>query len=323
MELLSKPPPFISFFFHIYLSLIMIAPVFSNEPPVTETADFEVRCDNEVSPDRVRALAVLPGETVTFEVVNHDSGLGFVAETTVGKLKQRSTGRWVWTSPSDPGLYPIEVAAPNGKDSVILQAFVLVPYNQLHGDLLNGYPIGRYPEKPYRGRTGYGPPAGFIKVTPENENLLVSPHFRLKQFLCKQPSDSLKYIVLNERLLLALEYLLKQVNKAGYGVTTFNVMSGYRTPAYNRLLGNVHFSMHQWGAAADIFIDKNGDGEMDDLNGDGISDIHDADVLYRLIDNAAALPEAQALIGGIGKYPATAAHGPFVHVDVRVCRARW
>jgi uncharacterized protein YcbK (DUF882 family) len=29
------------------------------------------------------------------------------------------------------------------------------------------------------------------------------------------------------------------------------------------------------------------------------------------------------LIGGIGIYKATSAHGPFVHIDVRGNRARW
>jgi len=29
------------------------------------------------------------------------------------------------------------------------------------------------------------------------------------------------------------------------------------------------------------------------------------------------------LVGGIGIYPATSAHGPFVHIDARGTRARW
>jgi uncharacterized protein YcbK (DUF882 family) len=205
------------------------------------------------------------------------------------------------------------VVTPDGRDSVTVQAFVVVPYDRLQGEVLNGYRIGRYPK---------GPPVGFVEVTPENEDVLVSSHFRLKQFLCKQPAGARKYVVLNERLLVALEYVLERVRAAGYRATTFHVMSGYRTPAYNRAIGNVKFSQHQWGAAVDIFIDENGDGRMDDLNGDGRSDIRDAQVLYRIID-AASAREGQGLIGGIGKYPPTSAHGPFVHVDVRPGHARW
>jgi hypothetical protein len=260
---------------------------------------------------------------VTFGVVSPDPASGYVARPTGGQLVALGVGRWSWTSPTAPGLYPIKVVAPDGSDAVKLEAFVVTPYERLQGDLLNGYRIGRYPEKPFKGLTGCGPPAGFVEVTRENEDVLVSPHFHLGQFLCKEPCDSRRYIVLNERLLLALEYVLKEVNEAGLRATTLHIMSGYRTPAYNRSLGNVRYSMHQYGAAADIFIDENGDGVMDDLNGDGRSDIRDAEVLYRLVDKAAARPEAQGLIGGLGKYPPTASHGPFVHVDVRERKARW
>jgi len=306
------------------LGALTVSAAGSGKPPAAAAAGFSVRYRNVSSPERVRALTVLPGETVTFEVVNRGPGSGYVARPAAGRLVPLGTERWAWTAPPVPGLYPIQVTALNGGDSVTLQAFVVVPYDRLQGgELLNGYRIGRYPEKPLRGLAGYGPPAGFVEVTRANEDVLVSPHFRLKQFLCKQPGGSRKYVVLNERLLLALEYLLDRVDEAGIRATTFHVMSGYRTPAYNRSLGNVRYSQHQWGTAADIFVDENRDGMMDDLNGDGRSDIRDAEVLYRLIDGAAARPEAQGLIGGLGKYRSTAAHGPFVHVDVRDRKARW
>jgi hypothetical protein len=226
----------------------------------------------------------------------------------------------VWASPSKPGIYPIQVLASDIGEEIQLKAFVLIPFHQLQGGFLNGYRIGRYPKKIL---PGLGLPAGFIEVTPENEDVFVSPNFRLKQFLCKQPACSRKYLVLNERLPLALEYILAQVKMAGFQVSTFQVMSGYRTPCYNCSLGNVRYSAHQWGMAADIFIDEDGDGIMDDLNADGLIDICDAGVLYRLIDDAASRPEARGLIGGIGKYPATGTHGPFLHIDVRNRLARW
>ncbi len=318
-----SPRPLLTRFAHTALALgafTVVAAAGPAEPPATVA--FALRYRNVVSPDRVRAVTVLPGETVTLEVVGRALGSGYVARSRAGGMKGGG-GRWEWTAPPAPGLYPIQVVAPDGGDSVTLQAFVMVPYDRLQGEMLNGYRIGRYPETAPRGLAGSGPPAGFVEVTRENEDILVSPHFRLKQFLCKQPTGSRRYVVLNERLLVALEYVLERVHAAGYRATTLHVMSGYRTPVYNRSIGNVRFSQHQWGAAADIFIDENGDGRMDDLNGDGRSDIRDAEVLYRLIDAAAARPEAQGLIGGIGKYAPTAAHGPFVHVDVRERKARW
>jgi uncharacterized protein YcbK (DUF882 family) len=60
---------------------------------------------------------------------------------------------------------------------------------------------------------------------------------------------------------------------------------------------------------------------MSDLNGDGRVDTRDAGVLA----SAAERVEQRypQLIGGIGIYKATDAHGPFVHIDVRGNRARW
>ena len=307
------------------VGITVVAAARAPEPPVPPTKPaFAVRYRNVVSPDRVRVLTVVPGENVTLEVVGIASGAGYVARSATGQIAALGTagGRWVWSAPLAPGRYPIQVVAPDGRDSVTLQAFVVVPFGGLQGEVLNGYRIGRYPAKP-RGVSSYSLPVGFVEVTPENADVFVSPHFRLKQFLCKQPAGGRRYVVLNERLIVTLEYVLARVQAAGYRATTLHVMSGYRTPAYNTSLGNVRFSQHQLGSAADIFIDENGDGRMDDLNGDGRSDIRDAEVLYRLIDAAAARPEAQGLIGGIGKYPPTNAHGPFVHVDVRPGHARW
>ena len=292
--------------------------------PVRDAAPrFALRYRTVTARQRVTLLTTRPGETVTIEVVDNEARSGYVARAAAGRLAQLGEGHWTWSAPAAPGFFPIHVIAPGEADSVTLQAFVVVPYERLEGELLNGYRIGRYPEKRLPGLADSGPPAGFVEVTDDNEDVLVSPHFRLKQFVCKQPAGFRKYVVLNERLLLALEYVLAVVNESGYRATTFHIMSGYRTPAYNRSLGNVRFSQHQWGAAADIFIDEDGDGVMDDLNGDGRSDIRDAEVLYQLIDAAAARPEAQGLIGGLGIYRSTTAHGPFVHVDVRDRKARW
>lgn len=274
--------------------------------------DFAVRHGNRLLAGPVAAVTVMPGKTISFDA----SGPGTTARATGGALTHRGGGRWSWTAPTKPGLYPITMIAPLARDSIRINAFVLVPYARLRGERLNGYRIGRYPAAPLRGLAIYRPPAGFIEVTPANRNARVSPNFRLGQFVCKQAGGYPKYVVLDERLLQKLEYLLARVRAAGYQATTFTVMSGYRTPAYNRSLGNVAYSRHTWGAAADIFIDEDGNGVMDDLNGDGRSDVADAEMLYRLFDEPSDA-------GGLGSYPPTAAHGPFVHVDVRDRRARW
>jgi len=281
----------------LYLTLLLRGP-----------EDFAIRHGNRVITGPVTALTVLPGKQITFEAA------GASALARDGRLAQQGS-RWTWTAPAQPGLYPIHVIGPNGRDSLTINAFVLVPYAALREERVNGYRIGSYPGRPLRGQSTYRPPAGFIEVTPANRNALVSPHFRLEQFLCKQAGGYPKYVVLDDQLIQKLESLLARVREAGYPVSTFTIMSGYRTPAYNQSLGNVVYSRHTWGAAADIFVDEDGDGVMDDLNQDGRHDVADAEVLYRLFD-----PIAE---GGLGKYRPTAAHGAFVHVDVRDRKARW
>ena len=68
-------------------------------------------------------------------------------------------------------------------------------------------------------------------------------------------------------------------------------------------------------------IDNDGDGRMDDLNGDGRIDIEDG----RIIAAAAERVERRhpELVGGIGVYRPTSAHSGFVHIDTRGFRARW
>jgi hypothetical protein len=241
----------------------------------------------------------------------------------LGKERQLSHNRWYWQAPKASGLYFARVTHRSG-ESLHLNIFVMVPVHHMEGDYLSGYRIGRYPTATLRQLPIYPPPRGFVEVTPENENTLVSPHFRLRQFLCKQDGGYPKYMLLDARLLLALELLLEKVNQRGIHARTFQILSGYRTPYYNRAIGNsTTYSRHAWGDAADIFIDEDYDGQMDDLNNDGVVDTHDAGVLYDIVDNEYDPRTQKLLVGGLARYRETSSHGPFVHVDVRGMYARW
>jgi len=191
--------------------------------------------------------------------------------------------------------------------------------------MLNGYRIGAYPAKPLKGNPLYVAPAGFIEVTKENQGTKVSPHFELKQFLCKEDTSKQfpKYIVLQERLPLKLEAILERVNTMNIKTDTLHIMSAYRTPFYNHAIGDVPYSMHQWGSAADIYVDPKDMNRMEDLNRDGQVDIRDSKFLYDEIEAWLSEKEGQKFQGGMGFYPGTSAHPPFVHVDDRGTRARW
>jgi hypothetical protein len=287
--------------------------------------DFAVRYHDEVSSLRVNAVFVLPGEELTIQLIDpSDSGSTFTVEASEGDVLRWGSERWNWTAPDRPALYPMTVRRDATGESMLLNVFVEVPASQLEGESLNGYRIGTYPETPNDGHTTYRPPPGFIEVTAETLDALVAPHFRLGQFICKQGGGFPKYVVLQERLLRKLELLLERVNLAGYRTDTLHVMSGYRTPYYNHTLGNVTYSRHIYGGAADVFIDSaRVDGVMDDLDGSGRADDGDTEVLARMVDDLEHDPDAQDLVGGVGRYAATRNHGPFLHVDERGNRTRW
>ncbi|MGB7055591.1 MAG: hypothetical protein WBE28_09755 [bacterium] len=285
---------------------------------------FTVKFRDELSPYRTMSAFVLPDEILKLEIIRGANKGTYLCNVESGTFVTTAPTKWQWRAPSDKGLYPITVISPTGTDTMLLNVFVMVPYKELDGEYLNSYRIGNYPATPLKQLPIYKPPRGFIEVTNDNQDTYVSPHFKLKQFLCKQAGDYPKYIVLRERLLLKLELILAKVNDEGYKCETFHVMSGYRTPYYNKLIKDVKYSRHVWGGAADIFIDENpADGMMDDLDKNGVIDYRDAKVLYDIVDNIYGKPWYERFIGGLGQYEKTANHGPFVHIDVRGFRARW
>lgn len=228
-------------------------------------------------------------------------------------------------APPTPGHYTLEIDNPAAAERALIHVFTLVPARQVGADgRLNGYRIGAYPATPLRGLAIYRPPAGFVEVTAANEDVRVSPNFRLGQFVSKQEHGYPRYLVLRVELLMKLESILAALNRSGRPTGGLTVMSGFRTPFYNRAIGNVPYSRHVWGGAADIFVDEApADGRMDDLNGDGMSDVGDARWLAAFVDDLSKRGVFGPRIGGLGIYGSNAAHGPFIHVDVRGTRARW
>jgi uncharacterized protein YcbK (DUF882 family) len=203
----------------------------------------------------------------------------------------------------------------------------LLPFSEKKNGRIGSYRMGFWPGE--RGRllsVAYRNPDGFIEVTPQNQDTQVSDHFRLRDFLTKdQVSVWPKYLVLREELVDKLELVIAELQQEGIPVRRMTVMSGFRTPQYNQRGvgsgGRAQDSRHQYGDAADVFVDNDGDGWMDDLNRDGRVDHRDA----KMILAAAERVERRHpdLTGGVGVYRATRAHGPFAHVDVRGRRARW
>jgi len=81
------------------------------------------------------------------------------------------------------------------------------------------------------------------------------------------------------------------------------------------------YSRHLYGDAADLFVDVNRDGRMDDLDFDGVVDGDDARVIHKTLREITA--EKSHLVGGLGFYDSVNYRNPFVHVDTRGTPARW
>lgn len=268
---------------------------------------------------------IMPGETVEIAARSASKAATFRLETGLAAQPLRSTGatRWQFAAPKTPGLYPVTVVREPDGEKMLLNLFVVMPLSAARDGKLGDYRIGEYPQVPLRGNPVYLPPRGLVEVTPANAGTRVSPHFTLGQFLCKQEGSFPKYLVLREQLVLKLELLLEQFNQAGFRADTFGFISAYRTPYYNARIENVLYSRHTWGDAADIYLDGDGDGRMDDLDGDGQSGAGDGTFFRDFVEALSQEAWYRLFEGGLGDYKPNAAHGPFVHVDCRGFRARW
>lgn len=306
--------------------LLLAAPTTATTPDSTTfdegRAPFAVQFGNDVIPYRIMAVTVMPDTSVRVAVEAAPRPAPYRIEGPATSIRRLSSSAWQFAAPNRPGLYPLTITDITTNASVQIQVFVLQQWDH-EGRILNGYWIGSYEMDPRHGREVYEPPSGFIQVTDENKDVPLSPHFRLEQFLCKQTDEVPQYAIVRPRLLQQLERILAAVNARGHAVSTLHVMSGYRTPQYNRAIGNTtEYSRHLYGDAADIFIDADGDRWMDDLNGDGRITKVDARVLARIV-RSVGTPGDDRFNGGLSIYGATDQHGPFVHIDLRGCRVRW
>ena len=273
-------------------------------------------------PYREGAIFAMPREKVPLAVTAPRTRL-YRVDAPQGGLVATGPNKWLWEAPVKPGRYEITVKNPAGTTVSEFTAFVLVPSTAVRHGVLNGFHIGSYPAEPLKGNPIYVAPRGFVEVTRQTEDTKVSPNFRIGQFLTKQKGGYPKYLVLDERLVYVLEAIGRKLEPRGWDADDITIMSGYRTPFYNKQLDDTKYSLHQWGRAADIFLDKDGNGIMDDVNKDKAITKDDAVALAEVLEELAKTRELSSFIGGIGIYAANASHGPFVHIDTRPWRAKW
>ena len=244
------------------------------------------------------------------------------ADSSVAEESRPLNGNAVVT-PGRPGLYHLALT-PN--DSRVPAAFeprrvigdvtiaVLVPFGQKFGGMINGYRIGSYPFE----RLGGERPLGFVEVDSRTAQLPISRHLKLADFITHDGQKQWpKYVAVSPRLVDKLELVVNEVAKMNLrGISdpvrvSVDVHSGFRTPLHNGgVEGAALNSRHQYGDAADVAIDADGDGRFTSFDG-------------RLVAIAVEMVEKRnpELVGGMGLY--LHARSPYVHVDARGRRARW
>lgn len=318
--------PLLSALATIWLSGVSAVSVLGQANAQTpDTASLKVEVQDLTVDFGIFFAPVLPGEVLNVQVLGRpdatdisfnvpDRGKAITGET-----------RLSWKAPTEPGHYPITISDGTSGETFTLNVFVMHPFSAIEDGKLNGYRIGQYPDKPLRGLDAYKKPLGFIAVNDETKDVQISPHFTLGQFICKQTTNvSERYVVLRPELLKKLETAVDLLEDDGFSPDTLFIMSGYRTPFYNKAIGNVQYSRHVYGDAADVYLDvAPRDGDMDDLNQDGQVTKADASYLYDMIASFDSQNTGLAIQGGIGSYNRNAAHGPFVHIDTRGTPARW
>jgi uncharacterized protein YcbK (DUF882 family) len=285
----------------------------------------------EASPDafgrsgEVRMRFAMPGTTVEFPLVvgGDPRTLRYewlrLGDSTALDSSQALRGADV-VSPRRPGFYRIAVRRGNDREVMnepILA--VLMPFQRKVGGMLNGYRIGTYITERLASARNGDHPEGFLEVGSSHIQLNVSTHLTVGDFITHDSQEDVwpKYVAINPRLLDKLELVIAEVQRNRGRVRVIDlalgVHSGFRTPWHNaRVPRAAGDSRHQYGDAADVVMDANGDGRITARDG-------------MLVANAVDRVEYEHpdLAGGLGLYTGRQFRTPYVHIDTRGQRARW
>jgi uncharacterized protein YcbK (DUF882 family) len=220
-------------------------------------------------------------------------------------------------TPAKAGFYRLCLVRGDHRQTVDgLTLAVLVPFKDKEGQMLNGYRIGTYLAEKIAGNQT--PPEGFLEITERDVDLPISKHLKVSDFLTHDDQQTWpRYAAVSPRLLDKLELVVTEITRWYGGAAPvslgIDVHSGFRAPAHNsRIARAARDSQHQYGDAADVVIDANGDGRYTALDS-------------RLVGLAVEIVELKHpdLVGGLGIYTSGHSATTYVHIDARGTRARW
>jgi uncharacterized protein YcbK (DUF882 family) len=293
-----------------------LAEAVSREPAVTA-----IPSSDAFGPSgNVKLRMALPGQAVEFPIdlvgVTDSLGYQWIAYgDSTSSMPVRALTLAPPVAPPKPGFY--RMAVVRGVEREILPEptlAVIVPFDQKVAGSLNGYRIGTYIAERF-GRGEHERPLGFLEVRPENLDLQVTKHLKLADFVTHDEQGDVwpKYVVLNPRLLDKLELVFADLGGSVRPELAVDVHSGFRTPSHNaRVPRAASDSRHQYGDAADVAIDADGDGR-----------ITMTDELLVMLAVERVEDKHPNLVGGLGLYMSRRYPSPYVHIDARGKRTRW
>lgn len=263
----------------------------------------------------VRMRFALPGQEVEYPLqLSGDPSrvrYGWVRRsdtTVVGALRPLDGAEL--TVPGTPGFFRLALLADGEPTRLVdgLTVAVLRPFAQ---GRIGEYSIGSYASR----RTPASErPVGFLEIRPEDLDLELTSHLRVGDFLTHDGQRVWpRYAAVDPDLLDKLELVFDEVSQRAdrdRERMALDVRSGFRTPEHNR---RVRFaardSRHQYGDAADVAMDADGDGRITGRDA-------------RLVETAVEIVERRhpELAGGLGVY---VRRGKYVHIDTRGVRVRW
>jgi len=239
-----------------------------------------------------------------------------VGDSTISTSPQPLTSDKV-SAPPQAGFYRLALLKSGQRREIEgLTLAVLVPFTEKERGMLRGYRIGTYLAERMRSKTP--PPEGFLEIGPADVDLPITKHLHVGDFLNHdQVGVWPSYAAVNPKLLDKLELVIQEIarwhgDKAVADID-IDVHSGFRAPEHNRRVRRAASdSQHQYGDAADVAIDANGDGRITAIDS-------------RMVGLAVEIVELKhpELVGGLGIYTTGHASTNYVHIDVRGRRARW
>jgi hypothetical protein len=270
----------------------------------------------------VKLAFALPGQEISYPLDVHGdpTELQYAwvrnGDTTLSTVPRTLTSDKVFAPPK-AGFYRLALlkSGPHREIEGLTLA-VLVPFEEKEGAMLRGYRIGTYIAERVAGRQA--PPTGFLEITPADVNLPITKHLRVGDFLNHdQVGVWPSYAAVNPKLLDKLELVIQEIarwhgDKAVADIE-LDVHSGFRAPEHNQKIRRAaRDSQHQYGDAADVAIDANGDGKITAIDS-------------RMVGLAVEIVELKHpdLVGGLGIYTSGHSSTNYVHIDVRGRRARW